>query len=160
MRRSNENAAQCKGRGNARMPNALFHLCLFVSTRSLIMLFTPVIRRAAFAPNLRAFDRFFDEALAAPGARANSVRIEQDDKAYTLSFDVPGVSREELSIGIEANVVRLETLPQAKRQYKAAYELPQDIDVAASVAKLENGVLTIKLAKKLPESKVTKLAIN
>jgi len=124
------------------------------------MLFTPVIRRTAYTPSLRSLDRFFDAALQAPIAATSSCRIEQDDKAYTLRFDVPGVSREQLSIGIEANVVRLETLPEAARQYKAAYELPQDIDVAASEAKLENGVLTLKLAKVQPESKVTKLAIN
>jgi HSP20 family molecular chaperone IbpA len=57
-------------------------------------------------------------------------------------------------------VVRLETLAGAARQYKAAYELPLDIEVSASEAKLENGVLTLKLAKKLPESKLTQLAIN
>lgn len=125
------------------------------------MLFAPLIRRAAYVPT-RSFDRFIDEALqaAAPAARTNSGRIEQDDKAYTLSFDMPGIAKEQLSIGIEGNVVRLESLPEATRQYKAAYELPLDIDVATSVAKLENGVLTLKLAKKLPESKVTKLAIN
>jgi HSP20 family protein len=124
------------------------------------MLFAPVIRRAAFAPTMRSLDRFFDEALQAPAARTSSSRIEQDEKTYTLSFDMPGIAKEQLSIGIEGNVVRLESLPEAARQYKAAYELPQDIDVATSVAKLENGVLTLKLAKKLPESKVTKLAIN
>jgi HSP20 family protein len=124
------------------------------------MLFAPVIRRAAYVPTLRSFDRFFDEALKAPAARSTTDRIEQDDKTYTLSFDMPGIAKEQLSIGIEGNVVRLETLPEATRQYKAAYELPLDIDVTASVAKLENGVLTLKLAKKLPESKVTKLAIN
>jgi HSP20 family molecular chaperone IbpA len=125
------------------------------------MLFTPVIRRSAFVPSLRSLDRFFDEAVQAPSTRANSAaRIEQDEKAYTLSFDVPGVTREQLSIGIEGNVVRLESLPEAARQYKAAYELPQDIDAATSVAKLENGVLTLKLAKVQPESRVTKLTIN
>ena len=48
----------------------------------------------------------------------------------------------------------------AKRQYKAAYELPQDIDVSASEAKLETGVLTLKLVKLKPEGKATKLTIN
>jgi HSP20 family protein len=124
------------------------------------MLFAPVIRRAAYAPTLRSFDRFFEEALKAPAARTNTGRIEQDDKSYTLSFDMPGIAKEQLSIGIEGNVVRLESLPEAPRKYKAAYELPLDIEVTQSVAKLENGVLTLKLAKLLPESKVTKLAIN
>ena len=117
------------------------------------MLFVPVIRRSAVVPSLRAFDRFFSEA--APAAQPAA-----DDKPIEMSFDVPGVSREQLSIGIEGNVIRIETLPEAKRQYKAAYELPQDIDVAKSEAKLENGVLTLKLAKVLPESKAVKLTVN
>ncbi len=120
------------------------------------MLFVPVIRRSAFAPSLRAFDRFFNESAPTEQAAAHTA----EDKAYELSFDVPGVSREQLSIGIEGNVIRIETLPEAKRQYKAAYELPQDIDVTASEAKLENGVLTLKLVKVLPQSKAVKLAIN
>jgi HSP20 family molecular chaperone IbpA len=62
---------------------------------------------------MRSLDRFFDAALQAPVIQTNSCRIEQDDKAYTLSFDVPGVTRDQLSIGIEGNVVRLETLPEA-----------------------------------------------
>ena len=117
------------------------------------MLFVPVTRRATFAPSLRAIDRFFNEA--APAAQPAA-----DDKPLEMSFDVPGVSREQLSIGIEGNVIRIETLPEAKRQYKAAYELPQDIDVAQSEAKLENGVLTLKLVKVQPESKAVKLTIN
>lgn len=118
------------------------------------MLFVPVIRRSTFAPSLRAFDRFFGDST--PAAEAST----SESPAYEFAFDVPGVSREQLSIGIEGNVIRIETLPEAKRQYKAAYELPQDIDVAKSEAKLENGVLTLKLAKVLPESKAVKLAIN
>jgi len=50
--------------------------------------------------------------------------------------------------------------PTSCRQYKAAHELPQDIDVSASEARLDNGVLTLKLAKVPPESKAAKLAIN
>lgn len=123
------------------------------------MLFVPVIRRSAFGPSLRAFDRFFADTVRSEERRAAS-QERQEEQAYTLTFDVPGVTREQLSIGIEGNVIRLETLPEAKRQYKAAYELPQDIDVANSEAKLENGVLTLKLAKLKPESKATKLAIN
>lgn len=73
---------------------------------------------------------------------------------------MPGVNREQLSIGIEGHVICIETLPEAKRRYKAAYELPQDIDVSASEAKLENGVLTPKLVKVRPADKTVKLTIN
>jgi HSP20 family protein len=124
------------------------------------MFFAPVFHRTAYVPTRRSLDRFFDAVLREPLAGATQEKVEQDDKAYTLSFDVPGIAKDQLSIGIEGNVVRLETLAGAARQYKAAYELPVDIEISGSEAKLENGVLTLKLAKKLPESKLTQLAIN
>jgi HSP20 family protein len=106
----------------------------------------------------RSLERFLDEAFAA--TRLPGASFAQDDKAFTLSFDLPGVAREHLSIAIEDTVVRIATKEDAPRQYKAAYELPQDIDAGISEAKLENGVLTLKLVKKLAESKATELTIQ
>jgi HSP20 family molecular chaperone IbpA len=118
----------------------------------------PALRRHAYSPASRSLERFLNDALTT--SRQTGHGFEQDDKAYTLRFDVPGVAKEQLSIGIEGNVVRVETLEGAPRKYRAAYELPLDIDTATSEAKLENGVLTLKLAKLLPVSKVAQLAIN
>jgi HSP20 family protein len=98
-----------------------------------------------------------NDAFAAP---RRSPLVEQDDKSWTLSLDVPGLSREDLAISIEGAVVRIDSKAEAKRQFKAAYELPQDIDVAASDAKLENGVLTLKLGKLVPVSQASQLQIN
>ncbi len=125
------------------------------------MFYTPtLVRRAAYN---HALNNAFSHALnnAALGVTGQpSSDLAQDDTSYTFSFDVPGIAKEQLTIGIEGNVVRLETVADAKRQYKAAYELPQDIDVSASEAKLENGVLTLKLAKLVPVNKVTQLPIH
>ncbi|MGE0498275.1 MAG: Hsp20/alpha crystallin family protein [Ramlibacter sp.] len=125
------------------------------------MFFAPIVRSRSAAPAFRSFDRsferFINEAFVAP---QRQVHVEQDDKAWTVTLDAPGFAREDLSIGIEGAVVRIESKPEAKRQLKAAYEFPQDIDVAASSAKLENGVLTLTLSKLAPVSKVTPLAIN
>lgn len=123
------------------------------------MFFAPALHTARFAPRSydRAFERFVNEAFA--GARKSPL-VEQDDKSWTLSIDVPGLSREDLTIGIEGTVVRIDSKAEAKRQFKAAYKLPQDIDVSASEAKLENGVLTLKLGKQVPVSRVSELQIN
>ncbi|MES2247211.1 MAG: Hsp20/alpha crystallin family protein [Pseudomonadota bacterium] len=123
------------------------------------MFFTPTHRSAHFAPRThdRAFERFVNEAFA--GARRSPL-VEQDDKSWTLSLDVPGLSREDLSVAIEGAVVRIESKAEAKRQIKLAYELPQAIDLATSEAKLENGVLTLKLGKLVPASQVSHLQIN
>jgi HSP20 family protein len=123
------------------------------------MFFAPTLRTARFAPRShdRAFERFVNEAFA--GTRRSPL-VEQDDKSWTLSIDVPGLSREDLAIGIEGAVVRIDSKAEAKRQFKAAYELPQDIDVGSSEAKLENGVLTLKLGKQAPVSHVSELQIS
>ena len=127
------------------------------------MLFAPttVRRNVSYAPAFRSsdrgFERFVNEALA--GTTQRGAQFEQDDKAWTLSLDLPGLATEDLSIGIEGSVVRIESKAEAKRSFKAAYELPQEIDSATSEAKMENGVLTLKLGKVVPVSKVTTLAI-
>ena len=123
------------------------------------MFFAPTLRTARYAPRSydRAFERFVADAFS---GLPRSPLVEQDDKSWTLSLDVPGLSREDLDIGIEGAVVRIDSKAEAKRQFKAAYELPLDIDAGASEATLENGVLTLKLAKRVPVSQVTPLLIK
>ncbi len=115
-------------------------------------------RRHVYPHAGRSLERFLDDALQASRHKASA--IEQDDKSFTLTFDVPGVAREQLVISIEGNIVRVQSKEGASRQYKAAYELPQDIDIATSEARLEHGVLTLKLGKVVPVSTVTELAIS
>ncbi len=124
------------------------------------MFFAPAVRTARFAPRSfdRSFERFVNDTFLAGTQR--SLNVEQDDKSWSLTLDVPGLSRDDLTIGIEGAVVRIESKAEAKRQFKAAYELPQDIDVAGSEARLENGVLTLKLGKLVPVSQVRQLAIH
>jgi HSP20 family protein len=116
------------------------------------------LRHPAFSPAGLSLERFLNQAQVA--TRQAGGAITQDETSYTLSFDVPGIAKDQLSIGLEGSVVRIETKEGAPRQYRQAYELPQDIDAARSEAKLENGVLTLRLKKQVPVSRVTQLAIN
>ncbi len=86
--------------------------------------------------------------------------MEQDEAATTLRFDVPGVSRDQLNIGIEGDIVRIESVVDAPRQYKMAYRLAQEIAAETSSAKLENGVLTVKLAKPVLVDRSTRIAVH
>ena len=107
-------------------------------------------RRKAFAQVDRLVRQWTQSAAPA---------LQQDEKAYTLSLDLPGVAKEQLRIQIEESVVRIETIEGAPRSYRAAYEFDQDIDATASQARMEHGVLQLTLAKKLPVSKATELPI-
>jgi HSP20 family molecular chaperone IbpA len=115
-------------------------------------------RRQAYSPANQSLERFLTETQLV--SRNNLSAMQQDDTSYTLTLDVPGVTKEQLSIGIEGSVIRIETKEGAARQYKQAYELPQDIDISSSAAKLEHGVLTIKLGKQIPVSRVSELSIH
>lgn len=121
------------------------------------MFFAPAIRSCSPRVYDHSFERFVNQAFS---DLRHGVRLEQDDTSWTLSLDVPGLSREDLGIAIEGAVVRIESKPEAKRQIKAAYELPLEIDTAASEAKLENGVLTLKLGKLQPVSNKFDLPIQ
>jgi HSP20 family protein len=126
------------------------------------MFFAPVVRTRAHSPAFRSFDRSFERFVndAFFGNAHQGFNVEQDEKAWTVTLDLPGVAKEDLSINIEGSIVRIETQKEAKRQFKAAYELPQDIDAEASAAKLENGVLTLTLAKKVPVSNARQIEIK
>ena len=126
------------------------------------MFFAPIARTRAVSPAFRSFDRnferFVNDAFTANAARG--AQVAQDDKAWTLSLDVPGLAREDLTVSIEGAVVRVDSKADAKREFKAAYELPTDIDQAASTAKLEHGVLRLTLAKLVPVRTATNLTIE
>lgn len=115
------------------------------------MFFAPALRTRAYVPAARSFDRsferFLNESFATP---FNGLKVEQNDEAWTLSLDLPGVTREQLAIDVDGAVVRVQTAKEAARQYQAAYELPAEIDAEATSARLENGVLTLTLGKKKP----------
>lgn len=116
------------------------------------MFYAPALRTRAYVPAARAFDRSFERFLSdtffTPVARGP--KVEQNDAAWTVTVDVPGIAREQLAIDVDGAVVRVKTVADAPRQYGAAWELPAEIDADATSAKLENGVLTLTLGKKKP----------
>jgi len=123
------------------------------------MLFAPVVHtRPAFRSLDRRFERFVNDALFSEARKG--FKVEEDEKAWTLTLDLPGVAKDELSITIEGSIVRIETTKEAKRPFKAAYELPQNIDATASTAKLEHGVLTLTLVKEIPLSNARQIEIK
>ena len=119
------------------------------------MFFAPVLRTRGVSPSYRSFDRSFERFVNSLGFDA-----QEDEKAWTLSLDLPGVNREDLNIAIEGAIVRVETRAEAQRQYRAAYELGEEIDAEATTARLENGVLTLVLAKQKPVSKARTIEVK
>lgn len=105
----------------------------------------------------RSLERFLQDTQR---ASQSACELSQDERSYTLQLDMPGVGKEHVDIGIEGKLVRVNTREGAPRSYSHAWELPLEIDTATSEARLEHGVLTLKLGKLLPVSRVTNLAVQ
>jgi HSP20 family protein len=103
------------------------------------------------------------------------IDVSENDNAYTVHAEIPGVKKDEIHVAIEGNQVTIaaevkreveakegERVLRTERYYGGVYRsftLPSEIDEANSAAKYDNGVLELKLAKK-PVVSGRKLAVQ
>ena len=108
------------------------------------------------------FDRFFGGTTAA--LRAPALDVAETERGYKVAIDLPGVAKEDVKITIEGRQVNVsaqgqkeETRKDGERviyrersasSFARAFTLPEEVDQESSTAKLDNGVLTLTLAKK------------
>lgn len=90
--------------------------------------------------------------------------VKENDKAYTVHADLPGVKKEDIHVSIEGNTVAIsaetrseseqkegERVLKRERTYGKVYRgfsLGAEIDEAAATAKYNDGVLELVLPKK------------
>ena len=126
------------------------------------MFFAATAQPRAYAPAFsgvdRSVQRFINQTLAS--SNRSGCAYSQDETHYQLELDMPGVPKDQLSIAIEDNQVRIQSKEGASRQYRVAYEFAQEIDASRSQASMEHGVLTLKLAKLQPVNKASELSIQ
>lgn len=93
------------------------------------------------------------------------VDVKENDRAYTVHAEIPGVSKDDIHVGLEGGVVTLsaevkqqdtqttnEQVLRSERYYGSvsrSFRLPEEIDVGNARAKYENGVLQLNLPKKV-----------
>ena len=122
----------------------------------------------------RLIDEVFGERPQVVGLKAPVVDVTEDDSKYTVSAEVPGVKREDLTVECRDNVltirgekksVREETKEKARlleRSYGAfsrSFTLPADADTDQVHARFKDGVLEIEIQKRL-EAKPRTVAIK
>jgi HSP20 family protein len=92
-----------------------------------------------------------------------------------VTLDLPGVAREDVQVSAEGRKVtlkaelrrsddqidgqRLVWRERSVASFERSFVLPQEVDQASSNAKLENGVLTLTLAKRQPAA-ASRITIN
>ena len=103
-----------------------------------------------------------------PSQLQMKVDVAEDDKAYTMQVEVPGVKKEDINVSINGNQVSIsaevkkehdvkngEAVLRSERYYgklSRSFTLADDVDEAAAQAKYADGVLELKLPKKAQTS--------
>lgn len=119
------------------------------------MIMTPLMHRSAYAVSPSAMDAALQRFLQATTAQDT---VQQDGQVFSISVDVPGLSRDQLRIELQDKTVRLTSVEGAPRSIQRAWKLPASIDAAASKASLENGVLTLVLSTTQPSTQTLAIA--
>jgi HSP20 family protein len=72
-----------------------------------------------------------------------------DDKGYYYEMDIPGMTKADINITIEENLLLIqgERKGRSTRQIQQYTTIPQDADLASLKAKVMDGVLTIEMTK-------------
>ena len=110
---------------------------------------------------------FWVKPLAGPAAADAlklKVDVKEDDKAYTVHAEIPGVKKEDIQVDVHGDQVSIraevkrekeekkdEKLLHTERYYgmvSRSFTLPTEVDDRATVAKYKDGVLDLTLPKK------------
>lgn len=109
---------------------------------------------------------------AVPEARSLPVDVRNDEDAYVVTAFVPGLTAEQLNIQVLDNTVSVEgEYLEDENQYllselpsgafRRTLRLPTELDADKAEAKIDNGVLTLRLPKaESARPKVIKVATN
>jgi HSP20 family protein len=109
---------------------------------------------------------FFVRPMAVEGQTQVQLRIDvaEDENAYTVHAEIPGVNKDDINVTIDGNQVAIsaevkrnseqkqgERVLHSERYYGKVYRafsLAQDVDEASAQAKYNEGVLELRLPKK------------
>ena len=100
-----------------------------------------------------------------PAAPEIKMDVKEDPDAYYVKAEIPGVRKEDIHITVEGNTVGISAAVQRKEEKKEGetvlctelyegnvartFTLLTDLDEAKAEAKYENGMLELKLPKKV-----------
>ncbi len=125
----------------------------------------------------RTFQQFTDLAnqlAKSEGSIASfvpSVNTREDEKAYYIEVDIPGVKKEDIHLDVKDNILTVSGERKIKKEVKKedyykvessfgkferSFTLPDDVDIDKIEAKTEDGVLNITLPKKVEEKQESK----
>ena len=112
---------------------------------------------------LDLIDSFFGEQTFESGPKS---KIHKNNHGYEVHMVVPGVSKDDVSVDIENNLMTVsynqrkeQDSPFAVKSFSRSWKLPRSADIGNITASSENGILTINVPNR-EDSKSEKRKIN
>jgi HSP20 family protein len=104
------------------------------------------------------------------------IDVTENDKAYTVKADIPGVKKEDIDVQVDGNLVSIRAETRSEKETKGegnrilrserhygtierSFSLGQDVDASAVKAGYADGVLSLELPKKALAN-ASRIAIN
>ncbi|WP_431273037.1 Hsp20/alpha crystallin family protein [Variovorax ureilyticus] len=116
-----------------------------------------------------ALRRFFSPAVleGEPAPLKMRIDVTENEKAFNVKADIPGVKKEDISIKVDGHIVSIDAEAKSEKETKGdgdkvlrseryygsisrTFSLGQDVDDTKVQAKYADGVLTLELPKKAP----------
>jgi HSP20 family protein len=117
----------------------------------------------SYSPASRLLHSVFAQSANAGTSADLNIDVVESDAAFTLRADIPGASKDDVSVSIDGNTVKLEVVfkddpavdagqpvwrERRVGKVSRALKFGQPIDGDGAIAKQEHGVLTLTLPKK------------
>lgn len=116
-----------------------------------------------------AVRRFLSPSILDADAPQLKMRIDvsENDKAYNVKADIPGVRKEDINVRVVGNMVQIDAETRSEKETRGngdkvlrseryygtisrSFSLGQDVDADKVQAKYADGVLSLELPKKSP----------
>lgn len=116
-----------------------------------------------------ALRRFFSPAVfeGEPAPLKMRIDVTENDKAFNVKADIPGVKKEDISIKVDGHTVSIDAEAKSEKETRGegdkvlrseryygsisrTFSLGQEVDDTKVQAKYADGVLTLELPKKAP----------
>ena len=102
---------------------------------------------------------YLNPTKAVYSSNYHQYRWHENEKEYKLEMAIPGLTKNDLSVSVEDDVVKLEI--KTKNSFVSPFQtnrvLPENVNVDEMTARVENGILILTLPKNVPPPKKTRL---